>query len=77
MIVEVGEIKESSSDVAGGLSTWECKISARWLKRIRRSCWKVVSECQLLGRNSASFSSCSSVKNMIALCEVWSVVAII
>lgn len=66
-IVEADEAGESSSEVGDVLSFWECKMSARWLRRIRRSCWKAVSERQILGRNSGSFSSCSSLKNMIAL----------
>lgn len=69
-IVEVGEVRDGSSDAGGGMSAWECKMSARRLKRTRRSCWKAVSERQVLGRNSGSFSSCSSVKYMVAWCGV-------
>lgn len=72
--VEVVETRESSSDAGGGLSTWKCRVSARLLRRTRRSCWNAVSERQILGRNSGSFSSCSLVKNMAALCGVWLVV---
>lgn len=70
MIVEGGEARESSSGFEGGLSVWECRISARLLRRISRSCWMALSEPQTLGRNSGSLSSCSSVKCMVALLGV-------
>lgn len=50
-----------------GFSAASCRLLARQLRRKRRSCSKAFSDFQVLGRNSGSFSSWSSVKCMVSM----------
>ena len=73
-IDEVGETREVALDemteveegVEDELSAAACRLLARQSRRKRRSRSKADADFQILGRNSGSFDSCSSVKYMVA-----------
>ena len=69
--VELDETTEVGEGVEDGLSAAACRLLARQSRRKRRSRSNADADFQILGRSSGSFDSCSSVKYMVALCEVW------
>jgi hypothetical protein len=72
--VVLDEITEVEEGVGDGWSAAACRLFARQSRRKRRSRSKADADFQILGRNSGSFDSCSSVKYMIAMRKVWLVV---
>lgn len=68
--VVLDEMPEVEEGVGDGWLAAVCRLLARQSRRKRRSRSKADADFQILGRNSASFDSCSSVKYMVALCEV-------
>lgn len=69
--VELDEVTEVEEGVEDGWSAAACRLLARQSRRKRRSRSKADADFQILGRNSGSIDSWSSVKYMIPMCEVW------